>query len=173
MFRRFVFDPNENTKTVKDYYEAYNEQDKHYNTYKLQCKWDRNAKPPSGYDPKLYARLKSISTPLRKISAAENNILRNPKLDWDTKNKKLRELEKKREQENVTIVGGSDYVLPIASESVKGGIKIGHNLLMTDETLNVALDTTSSTIKGFMWINDIASSVETSSGETGGFDTFD
>ena len=98
MFRRFVFDPNENTKTVKDYYEAYNEQYKHYNTYKLQRKWDRNAKPPSDYDPKLYARLKSISTPLRKISAAENNILRNPKLDWDTKNKKLRELEKKREQ---------------------------------------------------------------------------
>ncbi|MBR0287872.1 MAG: hypothetical protein IJQ82_02725 [Selenomonadaceae bacterium] len=80
-------------------------------------------------------------------------------------------------EKNVTIVGGSactcqPYILPTASESVKGGIKIGHSLLMADETLNVALDTTSSTIEGFMWINDIASSVETSSGETGGFDTF-
>ena len=98
MLRRFVFDPNENPKTVKDYYEAYNEQYKHYNTYKLQHKWDKNAQPPSGYDPKLYARLKSVSSTLRKISAAENNILRNPNLDWDTKNEKLRELEKKRER---------------------------------------------------------------------------
>lgn len=98
MVRRFVFDPAENTKTVKEYYEAYDEQYKHYNTYKLRRKWDKNAKPHEDYDPKLFARLKAAQKPLQNISAAENNILRNPKLDWDTKNKKIRELEKKREK---------------------------------------------------------------------------
>ena len=41
---------------------------------------------------------------------------------------------------NVTIIGGSSYVLPTASEYVKGGIKIGTGLSMADETLNVTLD---------------------------------
>ena len=98
MVRRFVFDPAENTKTVKEYYEAYDEQYKHYNTYKLRRKWDKNAKPHEDFDPKLFARLKAAQKPLQNISAAENNILRNPKLDWDAKNKKIRELEKKREK---------------------------------------------------------------------------
>ena len=45
----------------------------------------------------------------------------------------------------VTLTGGSDctcqsYVLPTASETLKGGIKVGHSLLMTDESLNVADD---------------------------------
>ena len=53
---------------------------------------------------------------------------------------------------NVTIVGGSDYVLPTASESVKGRIKVGHSLKMIDEVMNVALDTIPSTVEGFMWI---------------------
>ena len=60
---------------------------------------------------------------------------------------------------NVTIVGGSGYTLPTATESVKGGIKVGHSLLMNgegNEVMNVALDTTSSTVEGFMWINDVA-----------------
>lgn len=98
MVRRFAFDPAENTKTVKDYYEAYDEQYKHYNTYKLRRKWDKNAKPHEDFDPKLYSRLKAAQEPLQHISKMENDILRNPKLDWDTKNKKIRELEKKREK---------------------------------------------------------------------------
>ena len=64
----------------------------------------------------------------------------------------------------VTITGGSNctcqpYVLPTASESVKGGIKVGHSLLMNgegNEVMNVALDTVSSTVEGFMWINGVA-----------------
>ncbi len=64
---------------------------------------------------------------------------------------------------NVTVVGGNctcePYVLPTASESVKGGIKVGHSLLMIDETMNVALDTVPSTVEGFMWIHDVALSV--------------
>lgn len=63
----------------------------------------------------------------------------------------------------VTLAGGNcscePYVLPTMSESIKGGAKVGHSLLMTDESLNVALDTISSTIEGFMWINDINLSV--------------
>ena len=61
-------------------------------------------------------------------------------------------------ENNVTIIGGSDYVLPTATESVKGGIKVGHSLMMNgegDEVMNVALDTVPSTVEGFIWINDI------------------
>ena len=60
---------------------------------------------------------------------------------------------------NVTIVGGSDYVLPTASKDVKGGFKVGHSLMMIDDTLNVALDTVPSTVEGFVWIHDIVTSV--------------
>lgn len=67
----------------------------------------------------------------------------------------------------VTISGGSEctcqpYVLPTATESIKGGVKVGHSLMMNgegDEVMNVALDTVSSTVEGFMWINDVAQSV--------------
>ena len=75
----------------------------------------------------------------------------------------------------VTLTGGSNctcqpYELPTASESVKGGIKIGHSLMMIGDTLNVALDTVPSTVEGFIWIHDIVTSV--SGGESVGFGTF-
>lgn len=41
-------------------------------------------------------------------------------------------------------MGGSDYVLPTATKTVKGGLKVGHSLMM----LNVALDTVPSTVEG-------------------------
>ena len=50
------------------------------------------------------------------------------------------------------------------SESVKGGAKVGHSLLMLEDTLNVALDTVSSSIEGFMWINYAPSPEEILSG---------
>ena len=56
-------------------------------------------------------------------------------------------------------MGGSDYVLPTATKTVKGGLKVGHSLMMNgenNEVLNVALDTVPSTVEGFMWINDIS-----------------
>ena len=62
-------------------------------------------------------------------------------------------------ENNVTIVGGSDYVLPTMSESIKGGAKVGHSLMMINESLNVALDTVPSTVEGFVWIHDIVESV--------------
>lgn len=37
--------------------------------------------------------------------------------------------------------GGGTYHLPTASESVKGGVKVGSGLKMTDEALSVDLDT--------------------------------
>ena len=70
-------------------------------------------------------------------------------------------------ENNVTIVSGSDYILPTATESVKGGVKVGHSLMMNgegDEVMNVALDTVPSTVEGFMWINDIVAT------PSGGFD---
>ena len=69
-------------------------------------------------------------------------------------------------ENNVTIVGGSDYVLPTASKTVKGGLKVDHSLMMTDESLNVAPDTVPSTVEGFLWINDIVESVEGGGGFT-------
>ena len=44
--------------------------------------------------------------------------------------------------------------MPTMSETVKGGAKVGHSLMMIQETLNVALDTVASSVEGFMWIID-------------------
>ena len=49
--------------------------------------------------------------------------------------------------------GYSAYELPTMSESIKGGAKVGYSLIMTEEFLNVALGTTSSTLEGAMWIS--------------------
>lgn len=38
-----------------------------------------------------------------------------------------------------TLVGGSDYELPTASEYIKGGVMIGEGLKMTGDTLNVTI----------------------------------
>ena len=50
------------------------------------------------------------------------------------------------------------YTLPTATKTVKGGVKVGHSLMMNgngNQVLNVALDTISSTIEGFLWIHDV------------------
>lgn len=65
-------------------------------------------------------------------------------------------------ENNVTVIGGSDYVLPTATKTIKGGVKVGHSLMMNgegNEVLNVALDTISSSVEGFMWIHDVTESV--------------
>ena len=59
---------------------------------------------------------------------------------------------------NVTVESGVGEI-PTASESIKGGVKIGHSLIMTNEFLGVALDTIPSTVEGAMWIYDITESV--------------
>lgn len=54
---------------------------------------------------------------------------------------------------NVTPTGGSSYVLPTASETTKGGVKIGEGLSMAGETLLIALGTTPYSIEGAMWLS--------------------
>ena len=95
---RFVFDATRNSRVVKEYYEILNKQHQLKSAYESDRKEDRKAVPPDGYDPKLYARLDKFMVPLRKISKTELNILKSSKLDWDAKNKKLSELEKRREE---------------------------------------------------------------------------
>ena len=90
MIRRFVFEPYKNPQIVKDYYEAYDEQFSHYNTYKL------TREKPDGFDPALYKRLKVAQEPMRKISKLEQRILDDPKLSCDERKAKIRELEKRR-----------------------------------------------------------------------------
>ena len=54
-------------------------------------------------------------------------------------------------------LGGGDYTLPTASNSVKGGIKVGTGLIMQGDTLHavqsttVILDTVPSTVEGAIW----------------------
>lgn len=61
--------------------------------------------------------------------------------------------EIKAHMENQAIHSQSSYDLPTASTTVKGGIKVGANLYMTDDTLNASaqpynLPTASATVKG-------------------------
>ena len=90
MIRRFIFEPYKNPKIVKEYYEAYDEQTSHYNTYKL------TKEKPEDYDPALYKRLKASHETMSKISKLEKRIIDDPKLSYDERKAKLRELEKRR-----------------------------------------------------------------------------
>lgn len=95
---RFVFDASRNSKVVKEYYEVFNKQAALRRAYETDRKYNRNAEKPDGYDPKLYKNLESVSQRLRKLSKLELEALKNPNIDWDTKNERLRKLEKEREQ---------------------------------------------------------------------------
>lgn len=90
MLRRFMFDPMKNPKSVRDYYNAYDEQAKLYEEYKS------TKKKPADFDPKLWARLKKVKPQMQKISKQERGIISNEKISVDDKRNKLRELEKKR-----------------------------------------------------------------------------
>ena len=94
--RRFIFDPYKNPKIVKDYYEAYNEQEKLFNGYKLEREQGKKPKLPDDYDPALHKRLKAASETMRRISKREKLILEDPKLSSDERTEKLRELEQRR-----------------------------------------------------------------------------
>ena len=94
--RRFAFDPYKNPKIVKDYYEAYNEQEKLFNGYKLEREQGKKPKLPDDYDPALHKRLKAASETMRRISKREKLILEDPKLTSDERTEKLRELEQRR-----------------------------------------------------------------------------
>ena len=96
MLRRFVFDPNENTKTVKDFYEAYDEQEELLKGYKLERLKGEKVSLPEGYDAALHKRLKAAQEPMRKISKAQKAILDNPKLSFDERQGKIQALEKRR-----------------------------------------------------------------------------
>ena len=90
MVRRFIFEPYKNPKIVKEYYEAYEEQTSHYNTYKL------TKEKPDDYDPVLYKRLKAANETMRKISNQERAIMNAPNLSYSERRAKLTALEKKR-----------------------------------------------------------------------------
>ena len=90
MIRRFIFEPYKNPKIVQKYYEAYDEQFSHYNTYKL------TRKKPDGFDPALYKRLQAAHETMSKISKKEKAVLESPKFSYDERKAKIREPEKKR-----------------------------------------------------------------------------
>ena len=90
MVRRFVFEPYKNPKIVQDYYEAYEEQTSHYNTYK------QTKEKPDDFDPALYKRLKGANETMRKISNRERAIQNDENLSYSERRAKLMELEKKR-----------------------------------------------------------------------------
>ncbi|MBQ6298641.1 MAG: glucosaminidase domain-containing protein [Selenomonadaceae bacterium] len=90
MVRRFVFEPHKNPKIVKEYYEAYEEQTSHYNTYK------QTKEKPDDFDPALYKRLKAANETMRKISNRERAIQNDENLSYSERRAKLMELEKKR-----------------------------------------------------------------------------
>ena len=90
MVRRFVFTPYKNPKIVKEFYEAYDEQEQLHNEYKL------TKERPADYDAALHKRIKSSYEAMHKISKQEKLILQDTKLRNDERKEKLRELEKRR-----------------------------------------------------------------------------
>ena len=90
MVRRFVFEPYKNPKIVQEYYEAYEKQTSHYNTYKT------TKEKPDGYDPALYKRLEAIDEKMREISKRERKLQNDENLSYSERRAKLMELEKKR-----------------------------------------------------------------------------
>ena len=96
MIRRFSFEPYKNPQIVKDYYEAYNRQQELYNGYKLEWQQGKKVDLPEDYDPALHKRLRAAQEPMRKISRQEKLILEDPKLSYEERKAKIRELEKRR-----------------------------------------------------------------------------
>ena len=96
MIRRFSFEPYKNPKIVKEYYEAYDEQEKLYTGYKLERQQGKKVKPPEDYDPALHKRLKSAHEIMSRISKREKVILEDPKLTYSERKAKIQELENRR-----------------------------------------------------------------------------
>ena len=96
IIRRFVFNPYKNPKIVKDYYTEYNRQDELYNGYLLERREGKNPTLPKDYDSALHRRLKASEETMRNISKAEKKIMDDMRLDTEQRQKKLRELEKRR-----------------------------------------------------------------------------
>ena len=90
MVRRFIFEPYKNPKTVKEYYEAYEEQTRHYNTYK------NTKEKPKGYDPALFKRLKAANEILQRINNQERKIQNSENLSYSERRAKLMALEERR-----------------------------------------------------------------------------
>ena len=94
--RRFLFDPDKNPRIVQDYYKALEEQEEMFAEYKARRADGEKVELPEDYDRGLHARLKNSREAMRRISKAEMRIMDDPKLDADKREKKLRELEKRR-----------------------------------------------------------------------------
>lgn len=95
--RRFAFDPYRNPKIVKDYYGAYNKQEKNFSTAtSLSVNAAKKVDLPDDYAAALHRRLKAAHETMSKISKREKLILEAPKLSSDERTKKLRELEQRR-----------------------------------------------------------------------------
>lgn len=96
MIRRFVFSPYKNPKIVKEYYEAYENQEKLFNGYKLERSRNKRAEMPKEYDAKLHKRILAAYEQMHKISKQEKMILTDEQLSNDERKTKLQNLEKRR-----------------------------------------------------------------------------
>ena len=90
MVWRFVFDPYANPKIVRDYYDKLSEQEKFYNEYK------QTKQKPFGFDMQLYERFKKNKNAMQNLSKKEREILKDPRLEYEKRKEKIRELEKIR-----------------------------------------------------------------------------
>ena len=96
MLRRFYFNPYKNPKVVKDFYEAYDEQEELLKGYKLERQKGEKVSLPEEYDARLHKRLKAAQETMRKLSKAQKAILDNPKLSFSERQEKIQALEKRR-----------------------------------------------------------------------------
>lgn len=82
--------PYKNPKSVQEYYEKLDEQEKLYNEFKM------THVRPDGYDPVLYGRMKKARTALQKLSKMERSLMNNPNVPLDERKARQEQIQARR-----------------------------------------------------------------------------
>ena len=82
--------PYKNPKSVQEYYEKLDEQEKLYNEFKA------TRVRPDGFDPVLYGRMKKARTSLQKLSKMERSLMNNPNVSLDDRKARQEQIQARR-----------------------------------------------------------------------------
>jgi N12 class adenine-specific DNA methylase len=82
--------PFKNPKSVQEFYERFDEQEKLYNEFKI------TRQRPEGFDPALYGRMKKAKTQLSKLSKAERSLMNNPSIPLSDRKKRQEQIQSRR-----------------------------------------------------------------------------
>jgi hypothetical protein len=90
LIRGLTIMPYKNPKSVQEYYEKLDEQEKLYNEFKA------TRVRPDGFDPVLYGRMKKARTSLQKLSKMERSLMNNPNVSLDDRKARQEQIQARR-----------------------------------------------------------------------------